>query len=82
MTQPVFGRFRFDQDDMNLVFGHWQLIDTTGNDHDFSGADSNPGVAQFDEQRLIITKNSTSDSSQWLMLATSVSPTGRAGVQI
>jgi hypothetical protein len=45
----VQGRFRFDQDDMNFVFGYRQMIDTTGDDYEFSGADSNLAAAQLYE---------------------------------
>jgi hypothetical protein len=41
----VQGRFRFDQDDVNLVFGQRQMINSTGDDHEFSRADSDLAVA-------------------------------------
>jgi hypothetical protein len=46
----VQGRFRFDQNDVDLVFRHWHVFDSTGNDNEFSGADSNIAVAQPYEQ--------------------------------
>jgi hypothetical protein len=46
----VQGRFRFDQKDVDLVFRPWHVFDSTGNDNEFSGADSNIAVAQPYEQ--------------------------------
>lgn len=39
-------RFGFDQDDVDLVLGHRQIVNTARDDHEFSGTKPNLAVAQ------------------------------------